>query len=490
MVKLSAAVGAGLIGLLTVMGVCAHAQRSAGQVAAPTPTNGDKPRPIRQPLVVAGDSCLQSTAGNAGQAMAFPGGTMTANISHPLVMRNASSLYGSIDLATDAIAGEKRPALSLAIVIDRSGSMSGDKIVQARAAAKGIIERLNEGDAVSLVQYDDTADVVVPLIAMSPAGKKRLAAAIDKVTDRGGTNLHGGMVLGRDQIAGAIKAGSVNRVILLSDGLANVGITDPSVIASVAGTAADRGIRITTVGVGDDYNEDLMETIAETGRGAYYYVQKAADLESVFAREITSLSGTVASNVELTLEPLCAGVAIEEIYGYNAKRDGKRFTIALPDLFGNDSRKAVIRFKNTAQTRAAVKATLTFKHLKTGETRTVSSVLTYDISSDLARVDAAVNRDVMAKVEQAETAKSIREAMVAYEKGEAEEARKVIAKQKETTKQRAAQYGYDKDARVMELDDSTAKLDSAIQAAPSASSGEGKAMRKASKAEAGAMSKK
>ncbi|MBK9072447.1 MAG: VWA domain-containing protein [Myxococcales bacterium] len=487
MVKTSLVVGAGLVSIISIMAVCAQAQPAPEPRPAPGPIARAPSRPLT--IAASGGTCAEGVASNSGQAGNFAGGRMVASLSHPYVLAGEPSLYAAIDLSTDAIVGEKRPALSLAIVIDRSGSMSGDKIVQARAAAKGIISRLNEGDAVSLVQYDDTAEVVVPLIAMTDAGKKRLAAAIDNISDRGGTNLHGGMVLGRDQIAGAIKSGNVNRVILLSDGLANVGVTDPSVIASVAGTAADRGIRITTVGVGDDYNEDLMETIAESGRGAYYYVQRAADLESVFAREISSLSGTIASNVELTLEPLCAGVAIEEIYGYAAKRDGNRFTISLPDLFGNDSRKAVIRFSNSAQTRAAVKATLRFKHARTGAAHSVTSVLTYDITSNTAQVDGAVNRDVMAKVEQAETAKSIREAMVAYEKGNAEEARKMIATQKATTQQRASKYGYDKDSRVQELEASAEKLDDAIQAAPAAASDEGKAMRKASKAAAGAMSK-
>lgn len=496
MLKLSAAIGLGLAGMITIMGVCAHAQRG-GVIAAPSPggaapspASGQTPRTPRPVSLIATDACGQGAAGGvASQAVAFPGGSMSTALSHPLVLRGERSLYGAIDLSTDAIFGEKRPALSLAIVIDRSGSMAGEKIRQARQAAKGIVARLNEGDTVALIQYDDTADVVVPLAAMTAEGKARLTAAIDKISDRGGTNLHGGMVLGRDQIASAIKSGAVNRVILLSDGLANVGVTDPSVIASVAGTAADRGIRITTIGVGDDYNEDLMETIAETGRGAYYYVQKASDLEAVFAREMSSISGTVASNVELTLEPICSGVTIEEVYGYNVKRQGRRVTIALPDLFGGDARKAVIRFGNTASTRAAVKATLTFKDVKTGALQTVASLLSYNVSPDSGRVTAGVNRDVMAKVEQAETAKSIREAMVAYERGNAEEARKVIATQKAVTKQRAKDYSYEGDARVRALESAAERLDDNIQAAPSASSDAGKAMRKASKSEAASMSK-
>ena len=116
----------------------------------------------------------------------------------------------------------------------------------------------------------------------------------------------------------------MNRVVLLSDGQANEGVTDRPTLGRIAAGAADRGVRLTTVGMGLDYNEDLMELLAENGRGRYYYVKDAASLEGVFAGELASMQATVASATELQLTPLCAGVEMLEVFGYETRAPGRR----------------------------------------------------------------------------------------------------------------------------------------------------------------------
>src|SRR5262249_20398951 len=148
------------------------------------------------------------------------------------------------------------------------------------------------------------------------------------------TNIHDGLTLGRDEVLRGLGQGTVNRVILLSDGNANVGITDVPSLSRVASDASERGVRITTVGLGLDCNEDLMEQVADHGRGQYSCGRAASGRDAVFAGELKAIQGTVAPAAELRLEPACAGVEIAEIYGYPTRRDGRAVVVPLADLAG------------------------------------------------------------------------------------------------------------------------------------------------------------
>jgi Ca-activated chloride channel family protein len=279
------------------------------------------------------------------------------------------------------------------------------------------------------VQYDSGAQIVMSSVTTDRAGKDRLRGAIREIALAGGTNLHGGMMLGRDALRSSMVPGQMSRLILLSDGQANAGVVDPSRIADAARAAADEGLRITAVGLGLDYNEDLMEAIAESGRGNYYYVKDAPGLAAVLAGELTGLQSTVATGVELHLRSGCPGAEIAEVMGYESRRDGDTVVVPMADLFGSDGRKLLVRLRvPDAQVGklGALTAELRFRDPKTGAARTARVALGLEVTGDEQAAAASVDQGVIAQVMSAQASHAMRQAAAAYDRGDVAGAAQVI----------------------------------------------------------------
>ena len=391
-------------------------------IASPTPTPTPGPTPV--PILVPPPTCAVPGGTTSAQATADLGiGQMTAGLSAGKILRGGGGqVFASFDLSAreQTLAGP-RPPLDIALVIDRSGSMAGAKLAHAKSAALELISQLGGGDRVALVQYDDNAQVVVSSVVTDAEGKAKLRRAVSSMTTGGLTNLNGGMVLGRDEVQRTLVPGAVSRVILLSDGLANAGVVAADQISNTARLAADKGVHITTIGVGVDYNEDLMEAIAESGRGHYYYVRDAGSLEKVVAGEISAAQATVASQVELRLTPACDGVEIKDVLGYDVRRDGATTVVALSDLFGGDSRGMVVQLSvpdRQGGGEQAVRAQLRWRDTRSGQPHSADVALSLEVTDDFHAVDSSVDKNVMAEVLKAQAAQTVRAAAVAYDKGD------------------------------------------------------------------------
>ena len=203
--------------------------------------------------------------------------------------------------APDASTGKavERPPQCVALVIDRSGSMQGRPLAEARRCAEFVVSRLRPADAVAVVQFDNRVQRLWPAVPVGDGDAVR--GAISRIHAGGNTNLHGGWLEGAGSLADAPGAG-LKRVILLSDGCANEGLTDSAEIAAQCAAWAAKGITTSTYGLGDNFNEDLMVAMARAGGGNHYYGDTADDLMEPFQQELDLLANIALRQVELSVQ--------------------------------------------------------------------------------------------------------------------------------------------------------------------------------------------
>jgi Ca-activated chloride channel family protein len=272
--------------------------------------------------------------------------TFTGTLDRTSVLRGGDGVV-RMELVMRAAAGEEqapvRRPTDLVVVLDRSGSMSGEKIEQARAAVRELTGQLGPEDRFALVTYANTATLAIPL---APAGAQALSgwlATLASITPDGGTNISGGLDLAMDLVERSRGAGRAARAILISDGLANQGDDSTEGLVRRAGRAAHGEYVLSTVGVGADFNEYLMTALADAGTGNYYYLRGGADLGSVFAREFDAARTTVASALAIDVAP-ADGVRVVDAGGYPLEQTGGGVRFRPGALFAGQERRVWLTF--------------------------------------------------------------------------------------------------------------------------------------------------
>lgn len=241
--------------------------------------------------------------------------------------------------------GRARKPVGLALVVDRSGSMAGDKIETAKQAVVAVLDRLDERDRVAVVIYDDVIDVLHPAAPASPEVKAAIREALAEVEARASTALHQGWLTGCQAIAGdSVDAERVTRCFLLTDGLANVGETDPERIAADAARVRAKALITTsTFGIGSDYDEGLLGPMAVAGGGQFHHLRTTQDMTRAFAGELGEMTEVTVRHAELELE-FAEGLDVDLLSDYWAAReDAGRIRIAIGDLIAGEERHIVVR---------------------------------------------------------------------------------------------------------------------------------------------------
>lgn len=307
----------------------------------------------------------------------------------------------------------ERPRLNLALALDRSGSMAVDKIRKAREAAAFVVGQLAPHDRVALVAYDSAVEVV---LASTPAADKgALLAAIDRIHARGNTDLFGGWREAARQAAAHLEPAALNRVLLLTDGLANEGLTDPGQIAAHVGELARRGVSTTTLGVGRDFNEDLLSRMADHGEGNFHFIESVADLPRIFALELSGLSATFAQRLRLKVQG--EGLRVELHNEYSVNDHGQ---YRLPELIAGRPLEVGLCLTAPAGPLAA-EFCLNWDDAA-GQRQRVSVSFALEAVPSTVYEGLPENRQVLAYLAKLEATHARREAMAALDRGDPESA--------------------------------------------------------------------
>ena len=333
-----------------------------------------------------------------------------------------------IDLS--AVAGKKKPRhtpLNLAVVLDKSGSMTGAKLEKTKQAAMQLVDRLAPNDIFSLVIFSDEAQVLVP--AQKVEDKTALKDRIEGIEVGGSTALYAGVKMGADQLEEYLSPKCINRVILLSDGLANIGPSSPHDLRRLGGQLAEREISVTTIGVGDDYNEDLMACLAEASDANYYYVQDTEKLPEIFAKELGEMLEVAARQVKI--EIVCPdGVKPLGFIGRREQFSGQQATVNLNQFTTGQDRCLFLRCLVTKAMPDVAHASVSYTdELNGGTVQTAADVANVRFSEDQSDSDRSANGLVVAQKELVLTAVAKDEAMALADSGKYQQAAQTLAAQ-------------------------------------------------------------
>jgi Ca-activated chloride channel family protein len=289
-----------------------------------------------------------------------------------------------------------RAPLNIALVIDRSGSMQGKKIERAKDAAILALRRLNSKDIVSVVVFDKAIDVLIPATKISD--RENLEQKIRLIQPGGSTALYGGVQKGAEEVRKFFEKGCVNRIILLSDGLANVGPSSTEELAKLGKSYGGEGISVTTFGLGDGYNEDLMVQLAATSDGNHKFIESADELADIFQKEFNTALSVVAQDVSCVVS---LPETIRPVRALNMDVDirGQEVKLGWNQIYSNHERFVMLEVEVPAtengQIRELAKASFRYINMETKEIDQLSGKLEIRFSNSESQVKDSVNKSVM-----------------------------------------------------------------------------------------------
>ena len=335
----------------------------------------------------------------------------------------------------------ERPPVNLCVVLDRSGSMSGAKIEKAKEAAIEALRRLGERDRFSLVIYDDAVETIVP--AESAGNTERIIPRIRAITARGSTALFAGVSQGAAEIRKHLEGNFVHRVILLSDGIANVGPSSPSDLGRLGAALMKEHIAVSTVGVGTDYNEDLMTQLSQASDGNSYFVEGSGDLPRIFAAELGDVLSVVARKVNLQIE-FTDGTRPLRIIGRDGRLRDNRVEINLNQLYGGQEKFVLVEVELSPgaarATRRIAEAKCVYEDAVHQRDESVGALAEARFSEQEAEIQQGVNVAVQQDVIVNTIAEAKEKAVKLSDEGRRQEAAQVLLDNNVQIRQQAAQY--------------------------------------------------
>ncbi|HEY6460620.1 MAG TPA: VWA domain-containing protein [Polyangiaceae bacterium] len=304
-----------------------------------------------------------------------------------------------------------RAPVDLALVIDTSGSMEGAKIQAARASARTIVSRLADGDVLSVDTFSDHAKTLVPPVRITPETRAKVQSVLSELGTGGSTNMFEGLELAEMHVAQADRGHPVRRIVMISDGQANVGPSSPQALGDLAQRTLSLGAQVTSLGVGLDYDERTLDAIAERTSGRLFHVGDPREMEQTLANEVDMLASTVADQASIEVVP-APGVVLVGVEGARVEgADDGAVRIPLGALYAGQHREALVRVRLTESAvgtqRALASVRLRFHDPAENDVERLQEVLAKATTSDdpttVASHANAKTHAMMAMIDAAKT---------------------------------------------------------------------------------------
>ncbi len=355
---------------------------------------------------------------------------------------NTSTAYVKVGLIGSGDIQATRPVLNLSLVLDRSGSMQGEKLNHAIDAAIKAVGMMGSQDYLSLVVYDSTVDVLIPATRVTEP--EIFYRALNRLRSGGSTALFAGVSKGAQEVRKFYASNRVNRVILLSDGQANVGPDSPAALGELGSKLRREGISVTTIGLGDGYNEDLMSRLALTSDGNHAFAENPRDLTRIFESEFKDVLSVAALDIHITIT---CGPGVRPIRILNREGDirGNTITINLNQILNMQEKYALIELEvppgTSGTSRDIVSATATYRTLANVRSEIKQPMVRAEYTSDQALLQRSAQPDVKEQVVLQLATEKNEEALRLRDEGKTAEAQALLKQNSETLKAASAAYG-------------------------------------------------
>lgn len=381
-----------------------------------------------------------------------------------------------LDLSIKASGMQQRAPLTAVLVIDRSGSMAGDKIDAARMAAERFVSGLRDGDALGVITFGTDVTVDLPISPIDAATRTRALGVVRGMQEGGGTNIDAGMSTARQLLSGADLSGRVARVVLLSDGRPTEGDRREATLVGHAAGLRSQGIVTSTLGLGLDYNEDLMEHMAVEGGGRYHYLRHGAQLAQILSDELAQASAVIAAGAKLYLPTTIAGLRVLEVPGARVHTAANHLAVDIGDLAAGEERRVLVKLQVSASSDAVTFTApdLVYRKILANADALVANkadpfrmIAVAATPEGLAMLEQGRRDDVRVRVLQMEASLALTESMQQFAAGDAPAARAKLTENKVHLHEFAKRTG---NAMLAAEADNFDKVLQVVNAGPSANS--------------------
>ncbi len=359
-----------------------------------------------------------------------------ARIGHAHMRPGAHRTYVTLEVTGSQATAVKRPPVHLAMVVDKSGSMEGDRIDNAIHAAQRVVDNLADGDTVAVIAFDTGTETVVSPTALTSATRDDVKRGIAGIQLGGDTCISCGVERAMDALRSARTDGALQRVLLLSDGAANNGIRDVAGFQRLARMCRTAGVAVSTIGLGVDYNERVLAALALESNGLHHFVEDALSLSPVLEAETRTAIHTIASATEAQIQ-LAGDARLVRVHGRAFRRDGERIVVPLGTFAPGEVKTVLLELDVSAEdagARNVADVSLHYTDLVRDRPVTAHGVLATMVGERHDPLDPFV----ATRLERSVTSEALREANALAEIGDFARAQRKLEERLERLKDAAA----------------------------------------------------